>query len=692
MPNETLIRPPDAREQAPLEEIEEIGEIALEAIPVLIDADPAGVIHKEFPSVSPRPGERIEYRQQEDILKAESVEQAPKIEAHSIADFEQLLGQPLPEEISRALATLKSEKLASVQSELDMLEGLNAQLKSELCSRWIVNGELQTPSLTERVAPQVIEIIEQKLQEYQKTENGQKDLKGGQLKQLVENPAPSDEDISKAAALLGIPSVKLGFMKSQKAKFASSVIASAKEFLEGDTEFDDLVDYRKRTPEEERASERYEIEDEISKIIDPARRSFVEQLNQSGLFDIRRRRDQKLPDLPSKIAELDRARTESAAQLLETARESQLQYLLSAVTKGHISIEDVTAILAEKEGPKITQNLQELARNFQAQENDRLWSLLPEPSLLGLDISEADIVQIGQGFDKLSETLTLMGLKTPDKNQNMEILQKEVAKTQEQFFEAIGSEYDMYWHFSPFGLRIIESKQLSPSQVTGNVMTGTHSRSLHFIKPGMTGMKSMVDYTQYAESGLTHGKSERIEDAFGIAVIYGLGDLARELPYRDEPPDTDRTSPDVVFRESEDKPERSMPLESAYILPMQTMEHINRLRENPEYSDIFTKEWQSREELAVKLTKRALELAGFDKAWIEEHVLPPVKYEEGRAPTSDVIYSKVSAQVRAQLPESRTLIVPISAEEGGFESHDSGSGQSTWHEKLIRLELAQQPN
>lgn len=59
MPNETLDAPVKGKETITVDEAEEIGEAALEAVPVEIDPDPARLIHEEFPSLSPRPDVRI---------------------------------------------------------------------------------------------------------------------------------------------------------------------------------------------------------------------------------------------------------------------------------------------------------------------------------------------------------------------------------------------------------------------------------------------------------------------------------------------------------------------------------------------------------------------------------------------------------------------------------------------------------
>lgn len=71
MPNETPNLPVENKEEIPPEEIKEIGETALEAVPVKIDSDPARLMHEEFPSVSPRPAERPGYRHYDEMLPQE---------------------------------------------------------------------------------------------------------------------------------------------------------------------------------------------------------------------------------------------------------------------------------------------------------------------------------------------------------------------------------------------------------------------------------------------------------------------------------------------------------------------------------------------------------------------------------------------------------------------------------------------
>lgn len=73
MPNETPNLPVENKEEIPPEEIEEIGETALEAVPIKIDSDPARLIHEESPSVSSRPGERPGYRHSDEMLPRETL-------------------------------------------------------------------------------------------------------------------------------------------------------------------------------------------------------------------------------------------------------------------------------------------------------------------------------------------------------------------------------------------------------------------------------------------------------------------------------------------------------------------------------------------------------------------------------------------------------------------------------------------
>jgi hypothetical protein len=326
---------------------------------------------------------------------------------------------------------------------------------------------------------------------------------------------------------------------------------------------------------------------------------------------------------------------------------------------------------------------------FKESETAKLMKLLAEPSLLGLDIDQSDLSLISSGLEKVEEIAVLLDRKPQNKSQLMDLVQKDIFEQQRAFFEKISSVYDMYWHFSPFGLDIIESNALCPAEVTGNRMTAEHSKSLHFIKPGFFGQESAWDYTGYAQSVVRNGSGgdKRISEPFGIAVIYPLGEIARDLPYRDEPIISDRTSEDVVFRESDTyEPHQSLPLEEAFILPMQTMEQLEHLRTNPDYQDIFTEDWQPIEELAEKVTRRALQLKGYDNAWIDKHVLPTLDSSKG-APNVDEVYKITSEQIRARLPENHEIIVPLAAKRGGFETHDKHTtAKSSWRERLIRLE------
>jgi hypothetical protein len=116
------------------------------------------------------------------------------------------------------------------------------------------------------------------------------------------------------------------------------------------------------------------------------------------------------------------------------------------------------------------------------------------------------------------------------------------------------------------------------------------------------------------------------------------------------------------------------------------MEQLGKLRSNPEYQDIFTAEWQPIEELADKVTRRALRLSGYDEEWIDKHVLPPVS-SSGRRSDAAEVYTKTSEEIRARLPENHEIILPLTAKRGAFEFHDvHAAAKKGWHERLVRLE------
>ena len=696
MPNETLDLPAETKENISPEEIEEIGEVALEGIPVAIDSDPARLIHEEFPSVSPRPAESIGQIRHEITPGAETtpsqeqaVEQLQTPEAHSLTDFEELLGQPLPEEIKQELSKLKSEKLSGVQAELDMLDKFREQLEAEPCSSWIREGYLQPPSIAEAASQQFKDILEQKLATYLSSKAGQKDLEEGNLKDFVENPHPTDEDLAKAAAILGIPfsKTKLRLLPKQRDKLTATLTEGAKLRLVGEPGYDYLSDEKVvMTPEQKSAKEKYAVESELDSLISPSTRIFRDELDASRLF--KPDTDRPLTELPDEIIKLEKSKDAAVSTLLQAEADSPLSETLSAIARGNLTLEEAAAILVEKEGSTRKYNLG--VNRFQEAEAAKLTRLLAEPSLLGLDLDETDLSLIGNGFDKLVEISTLLGRQPVNKSMLMDRVREDVTEQQQAFFEKMGSAYDMYWHFSPFGLQIIREKQLSPSAVTGNRLTAEHSKSLHFIKPGFFGQEAAIDYTGYAQTELRLGSSgdkKHIAEPFGIAIIYPLGEIASELPYRDEPALKDRTSEDVVFREAETgEPQESLPLEKAFILPMQTMEQLGQLRSNPDYQDIFTEEWQSREELAVKATRRALQLSGYSEDWIDKHVLPPVDSSDGRSDAAEV-YTKTSEEIRARLPENHEIIMTLTAKRGDFEFHDVHAAvKKGWRERLVRVE------
>jgi len=393
-----------------------------------------------------------------------------------------------------------------------------------------------------------------------------------------------------------------------------------------------------------------------------------------------------LEGLKADVIALEAAQQESSTEL--PGQLTTKQGVLSAITRGSISIESAIERLKESEPRSVDRmGLQGLFESMLSTEEVSCQYRLPEPSLVGLSYTDEDLAEVFSCLDNIHKLAAVCGVKMPlgVEHERRRILEQ-IDKTQKLFFERIDSENSLYWHFTPHGLRVINDKALESNALTGNTLTASHSKGVHFVRPALAGHQTGTGYSKYAAAERYFFDTyKKITDGFGIAAIYRQGDLIKTAPVREEPlVGPVGVADDVVFRENATSETQSFPLDQAYVLPMQTSQQINMRRTNREFSDLFTEEWQPRDQLQAKLTRRALERAGYTPDWIEAHMLSPLRHGSKEL-TEPEIFAQGNQEIRAKLPSSNKIVVPLRAHRGSYEHHDLKTNAEEWREVLIEL-------
>ena len=619
-------------------------------------------------------------------------------ELHSLSDFEDLIGQPLPEEIKRKVEKIGDEKLATITAQSERVSAYIEELTDGVASRWIAEGYIQPPSVSAEASPDIIKSLEGALEEYSQTEAGKKDLEIKTLRDFLQTEQPAAESVATVSRTLGlsIGSVRFKLSGGYRQQSIGQLKKAANKYLDGVTKSDSGFD-EDRPPSQEQAkrAERGKASETIHLIVEDSTAEYRKKLGEQEY----RWQDKDLKETIDEVHLLEELRSKSIEALKASCAGQPPEAVLSALLRGSLTSEDITTILA-KYGDTPRRSSLYASATLEA-EKRLLQGLYPEPSLAGLAFGEEELKALDAGVDKLLALSTVLGYKPFNKQEFVEGVQANVADTQQLLFERVESSNSLYWHFSPYGLRILHEKKLMSGALSGNRLTSEHSQGVHFVKPGF-GMQTDIAYSSYAQTQLTLGGRREIPNGFGLAVIYKLEDVIEQTPLRDEPMSAKHIgkaniAEDVTFRTDAESAAYSYPIEDAYVLPMLTWEQINHLRSNPDFSDLMPEEYVPPDVLALTITKRALELEGFSPEWIDEHLLSPDLVPSeletlggpgAKAEVEEKMYQKVSHEIMSRQKRSEDMIVPLRAKRGAFESHDSRGVIESWKEELVKLSVA----
>lgn len=627
-------------------------------------------------------------------------DQAQRKELHSLSDFEELIGQPLSAEIKHKIEEIRAEKLAIIANQSERVSAYIEELAHGVASRWLAEGYIRPPSVVAEASSEILKSLEAALTEYSQTEAGMKDLEIKSLRDFLQTEQPSTGSVVAASRALGlsIGSMKFKLSSSYRQQSIGILKETANKYLDGVTESDSgFDDDLPPSQEQAKATERSQASEAIGRIVRDSTAGYTKRLidqNQAWKY-------KDFEGMIDEVYSLEEQRSK-AVNILKTNFTAQPpEAVLSALSRDSLTMEEVAATLEHHESKQPRSSGYGSEEDLLEAEKRLLEGLFPEPSLVGLTFGEEEKQALNVGIDKLLALSSAMGIKPFNKQKFVEKVQGNVAEMQQYFFERVESSNSLYWHFSPYGLRILHEKALMSGELSGNRLTAEHSKGVHFVKPGF-GMQTEVSYSDYAQTRLTLGSRTEIPDGFGLAVIYMLGDIIEQTPLRDEPMSAKHVgkkniAEDVTFRTDDESATYSYPVEDAYILPVLTWEQISHLRASPDFSDLIPEGHMPREALVLAITKRALELEGFTSEWIEEHLLAPdlvpLELETlggpgGRAEVEETMYRKVSHEITSRQKRSDDLIVPLRAKKGAFEGHDTRGVRQSWKEELVKLSVA----
>lgn len=393
------------------------------------------------------------------------------------------------------------------------------------------------------------------------------------------------------------------------------------------------------------------------------------------------------------MTQINQADEAARRQVIERVQSGELEAVLHGLHTGAITLEDLKAdltvpgdciVVTASVRSAITRAIKEPSQTY------------PEPSLAGYRFGPQEQAAVSRLFNAASEAGKLAG-ESLDTSQAMSKLLEEVEAEQTRLQERIDDANALYWHFSPAGLAIIESKALKPgADCEVAQLTASHSQGTHFVKTG-DGLDTGIDYSGYAEVTRRFGDGQPIPDALGLGVIFPLGSIVEQTPWRDEPSAAFRgrgnVAEDVVFRSDDGSVEYNYPLQDAYLLPQVSNEQLSALEADPRFKDLF----ESRHELRTKgvlisyaIFERALMQAGYSGAWVKEHLVDPLEIPELHDPHISEAdrYRAVNRLIHQRMERATEVIIPVLADHGNFESHDLSSGNNSgnnYREKLISV-------
>jgi hypothetical protein len=619
----------------------------------------------------------------------------------------EVLRAPLPPEIAEMVEQLRHARNSESLDQQRRLAELIAELEHGVLGRWIKNGRLTPPNVVaEREQELEAELIHA-LEIYTQTEQGEQDAKIKTLRDFLDNPSPTKLEVLAMGRMLGINPKKITLPGGQ-AKYAQAVHEHAENSLNSLVPPTDDWSDRRRTWQQMAEKEKTLM---ASLAVDQAVTISSEEYNNaqnafntkySHAHDTRWTPKGGIHALKEAVETLDKAQQQSADALTTTL--SLKQDTLSAIARGSITIQEVIHMIQERSGALAHRNGRSLHGVFR-EEIDQEWraamNRLASPSLVGLSYSEQEPQEVKKCLEDIAHIKKLCRVEAAHINagQNYQQVLEDIARAQKLFFERIDTPNSLYWHFTRGGLDIMRSGEMQSAELSGKRNTHEVSKGIHFIKPGL-GIETRLQYHNYAQGHLTNSR-QRLDEPFGMAVIYRLGDIMQTTPLRDEPvadpyKDVGKVAEDTTFRLPDESAAYAYPLEDAYLLPIASWEQLKLLREDERFADILGGDWAPPFKLAREVAARTLREAGYSEEWIATHLLDSEKLVDSSLvhPNSANmslerdLFGTVGHAITSKIPEDKRVVIPLDATKGQFEPHDSdgGTAPELWKEKLVELE------
>ncbi len=286
-----------------------------------------------------------------------------------------------------------------------------------------------------------------------------------------------------------------------------------------------------------------------------------------------------------------------------------------------------------------------------------------EPSLTGFEVGEAE-GQMLRDFQRVSDEVVARSGEDPLRFQFLESVHGAI-ESQQRLLISHGIERGdtQYWHFTP-RIRDLMASGVLASGAHPHIdnLTGAHSEGVHFVRPGQPYTRWADEWKNYAHYTHRAGSGERIQGAFGAAVVLPLARLAMITPIRNEQKYTDETGEsyanDVTFRAGDGSALYSYSMDGAYIMP--TRSEAQRVgREGV---------LDQHEALA-----RICMTAGYDSMWTDSQI---VRTDTVRLYTGLINHGDDITQAYAHIAQhtqykyANTVVVPLTSTPGRLEQLD----------------------
>jgi hypothetical protein len=645
-----------------------------------------------------------EYKDLATLPRVADVENKAEVEKTELSPADSIIFEHIPAETEEQIQDRILRKKQDRAAQTEEIGMLKAELTTGLLSQWLENGALKSRELVED-KDALEQTLQQAVESYGATEAGRQDTYIKALRDFLDNPNPSRDELLEIGKTMG------SSISERKVRFIPGYVSKIGGLLRQQVEqkLDELVppgsgfDDEKRDWRTARSSEAdvvgrqiiSDLHDKASEGYRHSTRQFKERY--SNAYSTQWAPEKDFAAVRTDVAVVDESYTAASSELADQIQGSTA--LLALIARGSLTSREAVEILGGRD-VKEEVSLRGMLENYATSQWNKSTNRLPEPSLAGMRITEQDIqAEIGC-LAAIEELTRIGGIPAPGTIQNTEIeIRGAVERSQDLFNERMDTPNSLYWHFSTKGLAMISSGQLEAAGGESGRNTGDGSKGVHFIKPG-SGLDTEMQYHTYAMGTRTNSGQE-VADAFGIALVYRLGDIMSHTPYRDEPltgayRGKGNVSEDVTFRDATGGSEYAYPLKEAYLLPMADWDQLKRLKDDVRYTDLF-EPGKPVTRIAYEIADRALREAGYSDEWIQAHLLPSeelVKPELVLDRAVDrgheaALFGETAKRILSRTEEDTTVIVPMSATRGTFEHHDAvkGANAELWQEELVKISL-----